>query len=72
MNNARSLLFLLLAPVLAALLVVPVALAHIAAHVLIDLMRRNNRLRSTHPSPNRLWLYCVPRGRGPADRRISG
>jgi hypothetical protein len=40
MNKLGSILFWLLAPLLGLLLAIPVAVAHVAAHILIDRMRR--------------------------------
>ena len=74
MTKLSMILFTLLAPALVVLLAAPIALVHVAVHVLIDRMRRPDRraatpIRGAAPRPTgRTWtspvFYVVDSGSG--------
>jgi len=47
MERSNMLIFWLLVPVLAVLFALPICIAHVVVHVLIDRMHRPDRRRST-------------------------
>jgi hypothetical protein len=49
MDKVRVLIFWLLVPALALLFAVPILIVHVAVHVLIDRMRRNDREHEPAP-----------------------